>query len=255
MYMMYVDESGDAGLLNSPTRYFVLSGLVIHELRWNSVLEEMIAFRRRMKATFGLKLREEIHASAFINNPGDLVRIKRNDRLTILRMFANELARLRDFSLINVVVDKQGKSQSYDVFSMAWKALLQRFHNTIVHRNFRGPANPDERGIVFPDATDDKKLRLLMRQVRKFNPVPNQQSYNTEYRNIILSSVIEDPNFKDSANSYFVQAADLAAFLAYQNLQPSVYMRKKSGHLLLKHLEPICLKVAAPKDPLGIVRL
>ena len=34
MFLMYVDESGDCGLQNSPTRYLVLTGLVIHELRW-----------------------------------------------------------------------------------------------------------------------------------------------------------------------------------------------------------------------------
>jgi hypothetical protein len=28
MFLMYVDESGDPGLINSPTRYYVLSGLV-----------------------------------------------------------------------------------------------------------------------------------------------------------------------------------------------------------------------------------
>ncbi len=31
---MYVDESGDMGLVNSPTRFFVLSGVVIHEMRF-----------------------------------------------------------------------------------------------------------------------------------------------------------------------------------------------------------------------------
>jgi hypothetical protein len=44
---MYVDESGDSGLDNSPTRYFVLTGLVIHELRWRAYLEQMVNFRQR----------------------------------------------------------------------------------------------------------------------------------------------------------------------------------------------------------------
>ena len=63
MYLMYVDESGDIGLSGSPTRYFVLTGLVLHELRWRQTLDELIGFRRELKADFGLKLREEIHAS------------------------------------------------------------------------------------------------------------------------------------------------------------------------------------------------
>jgi hypothetical protein len=29
---MYVGESGDSGLQGSPVRYFVLTGLVVHEL-------------------------------------------------------------------------------------------------------------------------------------------------------------------------------------------------------------------------------
>lgn len=74
---MYVDESGDSGLENSPTRYFVLTGMVVHELRWHDTLSALIAFRRRMRAAFGLKLREEIHAGQMLTSPGPLVRIKR----------------------------------------------------------------------------------------------------------------------------------------------------------------------------------
>ncbi len=74
-----------------------------------------------MRASFGLRLREEIHASAMINTPGPLVRIKRNDRLSILRFFADELATMTDLNIINVVIDKQSKAASYDVFGTAWR--------------------------------------------------------------------------------------------------------------------------------------
>ncbi len=55
MYLMYVDESGDIGLHNSPTRYFVLSGLVVHELRWQDTLDQFIDFRHRMRRQFTLR--------------------------------------------------------------------------------------------------------------------------------------------------------------------------------------------------------
>ena len=61
MYLMYVDESGDTGLVNSPTRYFCLSGIVVHELRWQTTLAQLVIFRRRMRDIFGLLMREEIH--------------------------------------------------------------------------------------------------------------------------------------------------------------------------------------------------
>jgi hypothetical protein len=255
MFIMYVDESGDCGLVNSPVRYFVLTGIVVHELRWQTYLDQLIDFRRRMKQRFGLKLREEIHASAFINNPGPLVRIKRNDRLTILREFADELATMTDLNVINIVVDKQGKPANYDVFAMAWKALIQRFENTLARRNFVGPANADERGILLPDNTDDKKLTRLLRQLRHYNPIPNQPLHGAGYRNLVLRTMIEDPFFKDSANSYFIQAADLMAYLLYQHLTPNSYMRKKSGQNYFARLDPILCKVASPRDPRGVVRL
>jgi len=60
---MYVDESGDIGLTQSPTRYFVLCGLVIHELRWREYFDELLTFRRFLRQQYGLKLREELHAA------------------------------------------------------------------------------------------------------------------------------------------------------------------------------------------------
>ena len=255
MYLMYVDESGDCGLVNSPTRYFVLTGLVVHELRWQAYLDQLIGFRQRIKQRFGLRLREELHASAMVNHPGLLVRIKRNERLVIVRAFADELAAMTDLNLINVVVDKPGKPGNYDVFGMAWKALIQRFENTLSHHNFSGPTNPDECGMLFPDHTDDKKLTGLLRQMRRYNPVPNQAIFGPGYRNLALSKITEDPNFRESDHSYFIQAADLAAFLLYQSLEPSGYMRKKGGHNYFQRLAPILCKAASSKDRQGIVRL
>jgi hypothetical protein len=255
MYLMYVDESGDIGLVNSPSQYFVLSGLAVHELRWLPYLEQIIEFRRRMRDKYGLHMREEIHAAAMINNPGDMVRIKRYNRLAIIRAFADELASMSDLNVINVVIDKDGKGSDYDVFETAWRALIQRFENTVSRRNFQGPHNPDERGIIIPDNTEGQKLIRLIRKMRRYNPVPSRPEYGGGYRNLQLQTIIEDPWLKDSADSYFIQAADLCAFLLYQRLAPSSYMEKKSGQNYFEKLQPILCTVASSTDPLGIVRL
>ena len=158
MYFLYVDESGDSGMLNTPSPYFVLTGIVVHELRWNEYLDRLVDFRKRMRNMFGLLLREEIHCARMINKPGELVRIQRNDRLTILRNFTAELAAMPDLSVINIVVEKRLKASNYDVTEAAWTMLIQRFSNTMSHRNFSGPANPDERGMVVPDMSEVKKI-------------------------------------------------------------------------------------------------
>lgn len=255
MYLMYVDESGDVGLIGSPSRYFTLTGIVVHELRWNEYMERLVAFRKRMRDGFGLLLREEIHAAHFINKPGALARIKRNDRLSIIRYFANELAAMTDISIINIVVDKSSKEPAYDVIEHAWVALIQRFSNTISHRNFIGPANPDDRGLILPDMSEVKKITQIMRRMRRFNPVPNQQAHGSGYRNIRVSNLVEDPYFKDSRDSYFVQAADLAAFLLYQKFAPSSYIKRKYAQNYFNRLRPVLCTVASSSNPDGIVHL
>lgn len=59
---------------------------------------------------------------------------------------------------------------------------------------------------------------------------------------------------RDSAHSYFVQAVDVSAYLLYQQLMPSGYMRKKSGQNYFKRLDPVVCKVIT-RQPGGVVRL
>jgi hypothetical protein len=252
---MYVDESGDCGVTNSPTNYFVLSGLVLHELRWRLLLDELVGFRRQLRVTTTLKLREEIHSRNFINNPGPLVRIKRHDRVDILKQCIDWCAAQRDCNVINVVVDKQRRAD-IDIFELAWTTLIQRFENTISHRNFSGPANADDKGLLLPDTTDNKKLQILVRKMRRFNPVPHRRTiYAKGSRNVPLNCVIEDPFFKNSADSFFHQLVDVIAYCVRQLYEPNKYFAKKGGNRFFYRLEPILCKAASTKHPYGIVEL
>lgn len=251
MYLMYVDESGDTGLENSPTRYFVLSAIVIHELRWKQILTELVSFRQTLRQQKGLKLRDEIHCADFINKPGELIRIKRNDRLDILKKCIDWLNHQNDLSIYSVIIDKSNRKD--DIFELAWNTLLTRFENTIRCKNFPGPQNPDERGMVISDNTDGEKLRKLIRRMRHFNPIPNRRDmYLGDYRNMRLEYVIEDPIFRDSKNSLVHQMNDVVAYFCRQLVEPNAYVKKKSGANFYKRLSDVLIdKVSKTKD--GIV--
>lgn len=256
MYMMYVDESGDSGNNIIASRYFILSGLVMHESHWKTQLGSLNTFRNIMKVNFGLKLREEIHAFNMISKPGALVRIPRNDRLTILRHFMDTIENLPGVSVINVVVDKFGKPTTYDPFEQGWQALIQRFENTVVRGNFPGPHAMSDHAMIFPDDTNRKKLTDMIRRMRYYNPVPNSAvMYGAGYRNLKLQVIIEDPHYKDSQHSYFTQAADCVAYMLHQQLAPNKYIRKKTGHGYFNRLNTCLCRVASSSDPMGIVRL
>jgi hypothetical protein len=250
---MYVDESGDTGLVNSPTRHFALSGLVIHESNWRSFVSAMIVFRKTMRVTYGLPLRHEIHAADYIRSapvPG----MARNAWLSILRNFLDELAKLNYISITNVVIDKTTKPPAYDVFQWAWQLLFQRFQNTLQYGNFPGGFQNDS-GIVFTDATDGKKLTRLVRRMSVYNPVPNTPQYGTGYRQLPAVRLIEDPHPKDSADSYFIQACDTCAYFLRQSIAPNRYIRRHGGQYYLQRLKSVLNLKAARNHPLGIVVL
>jgi Protein of unknown function (DUF3800) len=257
MYLMYVDESGDIGVEKSPTNYFVLSALVIHELRWHDALEELINFRRHLRGTKGLKLREEIHASHFINKPGDLVkRIPMYDRVDILKQCANWINDKEYLSVFSVRVDKtKTKYNSKEkVFEDAWTYLIQRFENTINHHNFNGPRNSDERGIIVADNTDAEKLKSIYRKMRRYNPIPNDSTYfSGGNRNIQLKMLIEDPVYKDSRDSYFIQLADVIAYLCFQKYQCNKRAKSKGLHNYYSRLDNVLIKKVSGYNDLGIV--
>ena len=252
MYLMYVDESGDSGVNNSPTRYYILTGIVFHELLWTDVLTSLVDFRRALKASKGLKIKEEIHSVEFINRPGKLVRIPRNDRVDILKKCLSWLDSQQGVSTFSIVVDKQNKSGG--IFELAWESLLNRFENTIIHKNFPGPQNADDRGIVISDNTEGEKLTILIRKMRHYNPVPNAgKFYSSGYRNVKLKALIEDPIMKDSKNSLIHQIVDVVAYSVRQRYEPNAYMKKKGGRTMYEKLSNVALKVASANNNWGLV--
>ena len=253
MYLLYADESGDTGHLPGSTPFFAISGLIVHELRWRDTLTAIVSFRKELRDRYGLKLREEIHAHQLVQKPKELARIPKSLRARLLRDVLDFESALRDVSVLNVIVNKTKKPYTYDVFDNAWRAFIQRFHNTIERRNFPGPCNPDERGMVIVDNTNEGKLRLLTRKMGAYNPVPSR--YGNSTRQMPITTIIEDAVHRDSAHSYFVQLCDVNAYFLYQKHAPSSYIRDKGMRNMFNRLEPVLCKHASLTDPQGIVRL
>jgi hypothetical protein len=248
MFLMYVDESGDTGIANSSTKYYILSGLIVHEQKWNDFLEAVVLFRKHLYKTKKLKFRNEIHASEFVNDSGELVYIKRNDRLDILKQTLIFLNSLPYISIITVRVDKSLRQNSDDVFDFAWKCLIQRFENTINNKNFNGPDFSDDKGIILCDDTDESKLKSILRKMRKINYIPN-------CGNVPIRSVIEDPVLRDSKGSFFHQLADVIVYFAKQLYQPNKYIKEKSARNYYKRLDNVIIRQASPKNEYGIVEI
>lgn len=265
MYLMYVDESGDPGVPspngNSPTRFFCLTGLVVHELSWSSTHLELLRFRHWLKRKYGVYLDDELHTAELLtkprNLPQSLSRLPKHERLAIVRHHADAIARLTNVRLINIIVDKQHSEQSHTNFRRAWYALFQRFENTMSRGNFPNAVNDDDRGLVFPDNTDAAVLKGHLDAMRERNTLlVRQRDGSREVIDEPIRLLIEDPVCRDSKHSYFVQAADCAVYLFRQSLAPNGYMKKHGGNAYFrKRLVPVLCTHASNQDALGVVRL
>ncbi|MEP2889886.1 DUF3800 domain-containing protein [Tateyamaria sp.] len=248
VYLMYVDESGDPGNNTLQTDYFCLSGIVVHESEWRQFVDALVVFRRTMKAVYGLPIRSETHTTEFIRK--NAFGIAKHDRLSILRNFLDELAKLNSISLTNIVVDKRNKPQEFDIFEAAWRTLFQRFENTLTHGNYPGGYKRSF-GCVFTDATAGKKLSGMMRRMVVHNPVPNRQGEG--YRNIPIQRIIEDPSERDSKTSLPIQACDVAAYFLHQRFKANSYVKRKGAAKYFDRLAPILNVHASIRNDHGIV--
>lgn len=249
---MYVDESGDPGLKSTISNYFVLSGLIIHENDWIDIFNDFISLRRKFFQQYKLPVRGEIHAGAMINGRlTENYNIQKNDRFMILRKTIDWLASKSNLNIISVIVDKTNFSTSDEVFEYAWETLIQRFENTLKNNNFNAKYNNQDCGIVIPDNTNGEVLRKLLRKMRRINYIPSK--FSSTPRNVPIKFVIEDPFFKDSAESYFTQMIDVVSYFSLQFIQPNKYVKKQGAKNYFTRLAPILLTAASPSDTYGRV--
>ena len=265
MYLTYADESGDPGVSHrSPTKYFVLSGITIHETKWQQFLNDIITLRRWLKNNYGLKIREEIHASEFVNGGASFLGIPWHKRIEILRLILKFLASKNDYLRITTVaVNKE--LQTSNVFEYAWRAFLTRFDKTIGSANFPIHHNIDpsylrfiaatEKGIIFPDNTDGKKLTSLTRKIRHTNWISHLPQFGVGSYNNPLKSIIEDPILRDSKDSYFHQMVDVVAYFARQKFEQHKALKRKGVKNYYDILIPVINSYASPRSQSNIVLL
>lgn len=255
MYLMYVDECGDKGMSHDSSRYFILSGMVVHESNWLEFGKAMSRAKHKAYNDYGLDTRLELHAKSMLGrSEKEYALISKHARVLLLRDILRAEAACTDFiRIINVVVDKEDKSYGFDVFTAAWDALINRFETTIRKSNF--PADSSlvrEHGLLVVDETDENALRKHVRQMRWNNMIPSKINPGGTYQNNLVS-VIEDPMHRKSDNSIFIQLSDVNAYFLKQKIEPNTTMKKHNAQFFFEILEPVLLKEASRKDPLGIV--
>lgn len=219
MYLMYVDDSGDPGLpsAGSPTPGFTLSLLAIEDDRWISMLDQLVAFRRFLNTAFNLRMRDELKASGLVNGSGAFSGMSWRARQRIYRMAMNLQRATGLTTAWAVTVDKQAFETNHpgcvaaDIRDIAWRYMMQRVE--------RFTSKSKINGMVFPDEGYNQYVRTLFRKIRRYQQVPS--AFGNGSLSVPATRLIEDPSFRQSHESYFVQFADLNSYAASHFVFPA----------------------------------
>lgn len=273
----YVDESYDKNK-------YCLSAISIRHSDWKECFEKVKQHRRNLKNDYGIFLSREIHAHELVAGRGRISPdiVTKWQRSRIFLGMLDLVASLPNVFIINICLDTDGFAETQ---MKTWDRLTNRVERTMlefekiesrIRRNLNAAASEHlskdvadkikqrlniykSRAVFLADEGREKDIIKAIRKMHVYNPIPSKigdWGGGKTHKNITTDHLIEDPIFKPSHRSYFIQLADCVAFALLKREVPPTRNIKRYGinKMFEKALADVCFKKCSPKDPLGIVR-
>jgi len=238
MHLIYIDDSRDEQLC-------VFSALSIPVPEWHRAFQIVRQFRRELKNAYGIFVYKEIHAWKFVSGRGQISNriVTKGQRCAIFVDIMKLVANLPGARLFNTVFPAK-----QDKIALEW--MLNRINRTL--------ESWGSYAILICDTGKELDYTRLVRKMFIYNPIPSQYGVwvdsQQSWKNIPLGRVVEDPIFKDSEQSYFIQLADCIAYALLRRENPLPSKTRYGLHQAFNHLDPILVREARPRDPEGIIR-
>lgn len=250
MYFCYVDESGDCGLFNpatpekSGTPYFVLVGLAVHVNKWRIALETLKGFRKKIAREAYLQYDVEFHCAELIDPRKTIAyrSISIPDRWKLIEEYAETIGSHKSFHIFPVVLDKSSSTiEPNRYLESSITSLYQSFDQFL--------KKEESNGIVFFDRANESRtnthVRRLLGTGASGDTIPNAR----------IGKIIEDPIFRISQDSMFIQSADVVAYTLKEAMFPQTSRKKFfADRIFGKKLSDSCYK-SEKADEIGIVRV
>lgn len=243
MHLIYIDESKHN--LTAPHK-FIYTALVVEASIWRSAYEHIRTYRQKLRDDRGIFIKTELHAWKFIAGKGQIASrpIYKPERAEIF------------LETIQFVADMGGLPEKVCMLNSihtneewAFERLINRLNRTMEAWN--------SEAILIFDEGEEVRFRKRIRKMKVFNPIPSQTGTwrnGLPYQNIPILRIIEDPMFKQSHESTFIQLVDFCAYALLRQECPLPSKTVLGIDQAFALLEPICFKRAARTDPMGIIR-
>ena len=225
MDLIYIDESGDIGKVNSPTQEYLLVAMIIPHSRWHELDQRLHEARRRMKRQLGLDTMAEIHAVEFLGGARIHLGLEAWQRVWTARWLLREMSRQRH---VRFIVRGRNKTATADVFTECWSGLATQLNGDIV-----------DKALMLTDVTDRNHLHHAIGR----HPGAKNREAIEKHSDFNLK-LIEDPLHLDSKHSLMLQIVDLIAYLWRQKLRPNSFFQKEHPKELIRQ----AIRLTGPID-------
>ncbi len=238
MHIIYIDDSRDEKLC-------VFSALAVPADSWRAAFSMVRDFRRNLRLSDGIFVRTELHAWKFVSGRGRIADtvVTKGRRCAIFVQALQLIASLPGVRLFNAVFPAKEDEKAFE-----W--MLNRFQRTL--------GTWDSRAILVCDEGKEGVYTRLARRMGVYNPIPSAYGQWDETglatKNIPTDRILEDPFFKKSERSYFIQLVDFCGYALLRRENPLPSKTRYGLHRAFGNLSPILVREATRKDPEGIVR-
>lgn len=237
MHLVYLDDSRDESLC-------VCTALVISADQWHDALTQIRQWRRALKRSDGIFVYKEFHAWKFVSGRGRISdrAVAKGRRCEIFREALGVLRDLPSVSLFNAVFPRAADLTAFE-------RILNRINRTMQDR--------DSYAMLIWDQGKEAEYRRLTRRMRIRNPIPSmfgEWEPGTYAKDIPLDRIIEDPVFKDSEQSYFIQLVDFCAYALLRRERPIPSKTRYGLDKAFDIVSPALFRKATRRDEEGILR-
>ena len=221
--------------------------MLIPEETWQECFDQFRDYRRQLKMSDGIFVHKEFHAWKFVSGRGKIADgiVTKGRRVELFRETLKQITQMPGLRIINALFPHKRDERAFE-----W--LLNRVQRTMLEK--------DSRALIISDRGKEVAYTKFARRMHVYNPIPNmgsQQGIDHSTRDIPINRIIEDPFFKDSERSYFIQLADFCSYALLRKARPTLYSRKYGINEAFDLLDAVLVKEAFRNDPweMGVIRV
>lgn len=235
VFLIYIDESYD-------DTHYAYSAIFVPIEEWNNIFQKVLLWRKGLHQNHGIDVNGEIHSTEFVGGRGQPITNRdKNYRAKLFNSFLEMIEGLPSIKIINGIT---GNKLHHETL---FKYIVTRINTNLKYENALG--------VLICDEGNENKLVSMVRSLKKENQIWSAYSYGT-HLSCPLDRIVEDPLFKTSKSSYFIQLADMVAFSLLRNEKPIIGKTLPEVQQAFEHLDNVLVKQAFKNDirGKGIVR-